>query len=125
MILLHSYEYADFDWCRYEVVRSLGAGVYGTVLECHDRKHRCSVAIKMCKAHPNFVAAAQEEIKVLKDLRGRCNTPLLLRDFIHDNHICMSFNMLGESLKSVIERYIFHDVPVCTPVCTSDIITQI
>jgi serine/threonine protein kinase len=91
---------------RYEAIRSLGAGVYGTVLECHDRKHGCSVAIKMCKAHKDFVAAAQEEIRILKDLRGHCNTPRLLRDFVHDRHICMSFNMLGDSLKSVIERYV-------------------
>ncbi len=91
---------------RYEVIRSLGAGVYGTVVECHDRKHRCSVAIKMCKAQKDFVAAAQAEIRVLKDLRGHCNTPQLLRDFIHEGHVCMSFNMLGESLKSTIERFV-------------------
>lgn len=92
-------------YSRYEVIKSLGVGVYGTVLECHDRKHKCSVAVKICKALPAYVHAARQEIKVLRDLGGSCGTLSLLRHFEYDSHICMSFDLLGESLKTIIERY--------------------
>jgi serine/threonine protein kinase len=92
--------------CRYEVVKSLGVGVYGTVLECYDRKHKCSVAIKICKALPAYLHAARQEIKVLRDLGGCNGTLALLRHFEHDSHICMSFDLLGESLKAIIDRFL-------------------
>ena len=89
---------------RYTIIKVLGYGVYGTVLECHDQKYGCSVAIKMCRRLPEFENAAREEIRVLRDLGGRCGTPSLLRTFLHEQHICMSFNLLGENLKTIVAR---------------------
>eukprot|EP00292_Cryptomonas_paramecium_P033772 CAMPEP_0113723662 /NCGR_PEP_ID=MMETSP0038_2-20120614/38574_1 /TAXON_ID=2898 /ORGANISM="Cryptomonas paramecium" /LENGTH=647 /DNA_ID=CAMNT_0000653329 /DNA_START=84 /DNA_END=2023 /DNA_ORIENTATION=+ /assembly_acc=CAM_ASM_000170 len=89
---------------RYKIIRVLGTGVYGTVLECEDKKHGTPVAIKLCRARPEFETAALGEIRALRDLEGRHGTPALLRSFQYEGHICMAFNMLGENLKSVIDR---------------------
>ncbi len=91
---------------RYSVVRLLGSGVYGRVVECKDKAHNSvSVAVKITRrGFPLFDQAAKKEISILRDLKGLRGTPLLLRNFVHSSHICLCFNFLGEDLKSTIAR---------------------
>lgn len=89
------------------MVRLLGSGVYGRVVECKDHAHKlATVAIKITRRGlPAYDQAARREIKMLRDLKGLHGTPLLLRDFVHSSHICLCFNFLGEDLKSAMSRY--------------------
>ena len=91
---------------RYCVVRLLGSGVYGRVVECKDLAHKsATVAVKITRrGFPLYDQSARKEISILRDLKGQHGTPLLLRDFVHSAHICMCFNFLGENLKSAIAR---------------------
>ncbi len=81
--------------------------MYGKVVECRDHAHNAApVAVKITKrGFPLYDQAARKEISVLRDLKGQNGTPLLLRDFVHSSHICLSFNFLGEDLKTAITRW--------------------
>jgi hypothetical protein len=100
-----------FDRCqefpngRYLGASLLGSGTYGKVIECLDQKHNARVAIKAVRRGcPAYKAAAEREIIILRDLNGLSDTPKILRDFEHAGHICMVFDVLGETLKSFIEK---------------------
>jgi hypothetical protein len=84
------------------------------VIECKDHAHKAAtVAVKITRR--GFLAydqAARREIFILRDLKGLHGTPLLLRDFVHNSHVCLCFNFLGEDLKSALTR--------CEPTITID-----
>jgi hypothetical protein len=95
----------EFPNGRYLGAALLGSGTYGKVIECLDQKHHARVAVKAVRRGcPAFKAAAEREIIILRDLNGLSHTPKLLRDFEHAGHICMVFDILGESLKFAIEK---------------------
>ena len=100
-----------FDKCpefpngRYIGKKIIGRGTYGRVVECMDQKYMASTAIKLVRRGiPAFRDAAVKEIQILKDLDGHCGTLKMLRSFEHDGHMCMSFDLLGESVKSILKR---------------------
>lgn len=95
----------EFPSGRYVGSGLLGSGTYGRVIECLDQKHKGRVAIKVVRRGcPAYTAAAERERLILRDLDGQSQTPKLLRDFEQDGHICMVFDVFGESLKSIIEK---------------------
>ncbi len=95
----------EFPNGRYLSASLLGSGTYGKVIECLDQKHHARVAVKAVRRGcPAFKAAAEREIIILRDLNGANHTPKLLRDFEHSGHVCMVFDILGESLKCLIEK---------------------
>jgi serine/threonine protein kinase len=99
----------DFPTGRYIGKKLLGSGTYGVVVEGQDEKHnRARAAIKLVRRGSTlYREAALKEIRILRDLGGHCNTPQLLRDFEHQGHICMVFDLLGEDLLAILERSIF------------------
>lgn len=54
---------------RYKMIRLLGQGTFGKVVECWDELASRSVAIKIIKAIPKYREAAKLEIRVLETLR--------------------------------------------------------
>ena len=95
----------EFPGGRYIGQRLLGSGTYGKVVECVDYKYKAQTAIKLVRRNmPGFREAALKEIQILGTLGGRCGTVQLLRSFEHDGHICLAFNLLGESISSCLDR---------------------
>jgi serine/threonine protein kinase len=92
---------------RYTVYKLLGSGTYGKVLKCADNKYnQHPVAIKIVRKDNNlFHEAAKKEIKMLGILNGMHGTVRMLRAFQHQGHVCLSFELLGESLHGHLERY--------------------
>ncbi len=110
----------DFPAGRYVVKKLLGKGVYGKVFECADSKYDCLVAVKVVRNLPEYRQAGMNEIKVLKTLQGDCGVLRLCRDFTHLNHVCISVDLYGESLKQKLER-----VGALTPEQVADVGLQL
>lgn len=116
-------EIIHFDWRegmllgkegRYEVVRKLGDGTFGRVVECTDRALRCRVAVKIIRDIKRYVENARVEARILErvnEIRRMCGDHVggrgvvrLFDIFEHQNRIfCMSFERLGKTLFEVIQ----------------------
>ncbi|XP_056398522.1 dual specificity protein kinase CLK3-like [Hyla sarda] len=88
---------------RYEIVRILGQGTFGRVVECLDH-HRggTKVAVKIIRNTGLFRETAQLEINVLKKIqeqdrehKSRC--VMMWDSFEYHGHACIVFELLGKS----------------------------
>ncbi|KAG0165840.1 dual specificity protein kinase kns1 [Apophysomyces sp. BC1034] len=101
---------------RYKMMRLLGQGTFGKVVECYDRVKRTFCAIKIIRAIPKYRDASKIEIRVLNTLKE--NDPLNLNKCIHllewfdyRNHICMVFELLGQSVFDFLKFNEFRPFP--------------
>ena len=85
---------------RYKTIQLLGHGTYGKVVLCEDKKYNNTlVAVKLVrKSPPIYKQAALNEIRILHEVDGHPGCVKLLRDFEHDGHVCMTFELLGENI---------------------------
>ncbi|PAA51521.1 hypothetical protein BOX15_Mlig029172g1, partial [Macrostomum lignano] len=89
---------------QYTLVRLLGEGTFGRVLEAADRRAGNErVAIKVVRNVPKYRDAAMLEVKVLqtlerRDPHGRFHCVQLRQHFNYHGHVCLVFDMLGESV---------------------------
>lgn len=88
---------------RYEILKTLGEGTFGKVVECKDHAQGKRVALKIIKNVDKYREAAMLEINVLNFLNERgvnvehlCVT--LLDWFNYHGHICLAFDVLGLSV---------------------------
>ncbi|PON64289.1 GPCR kinase [Parasponia andersonii] len=101
---------------RYKILRKIGEGTFGQVLECWDRETKEMVAIKVVRSIKKYREAAMIEIDVLHllgkyDRTGsRC---VQIRNwFDYRNHICIVFEMLGPSLYDFLRKNNYRSFPV-------------
>ncbi|CAO3597483.1 unnamed protein product [Absidia cylindrospora] len=101
---------------RYKIMRLLGQGTFGKVVECYDRVRRTFCAVKVIRAIPKYRDASKIEIRVLNTLRE--HDPLNLNKCIHllewfdyRNHICMVFELLGQSVFDFLKSNHFKPFP--------------
>ncbi|KAJ7811287.1 kinase-like domain-containing protein [Mycena olivaceomarginata] len=113
---------------RYIVVRKLGWGEFSTVWLARDEKMQRHVALKIVGSAPRYAELAVDEIKLLQRLvtssdpstrvshPGKSHVISFFDHFTHDGpngtHVCMVFEVLGESLLALIERYKNKGVPI-------------
>ncbi|KAI0316721.1 kinase-like domain-containing protein [Amylostereum chailletii] len=90
----------DLIYKRYKVVRLLGQGTFGKVVEAKDIETGKRVAVKVIRAIQKYRDASKIEVRVLQKLKER--DPLnrhkcihLLHWFDHRNHICLVTELLG------------------------------
>ena len=94
---------------RFKIMRKLGEGTFGQVLECWDRRRGDYVAVKVIRAVPKYREAAMTELRVLRTLAehdpgGRWRCARLLEWFEYRGHVCMVFERLGPSLFDHLSR---------------------
>ncbi|CEP18192.1 hypothetical protein [Parasitella parasitica] len=101
---------------QYKIMRLLGQGTFGKVVECYDRVRRSYCAIKIIRAIPKYRDASKIEIRVLNTLKQ--HDPLNLNQCIHliewfdfRNHICMVFDLLGPSVFDFLKSNQFRPFP--------------
>ncbi|KAF7731770.1 dual specificity protein kinase kns1 [Apophysomyces ossiformis] len=101
---------------NHKMMRLLGQGTFGKVVECYDRVKRTFCAIKIIRAIPKYRDASKIEIRVLNTLKE--NDPLNLNKCIHllewfdyRNHICMVFELLGQSVFDFLKSNEFRPFP--------------
>ncbi|EHY56886.1 serine threonine protein kinase CMGC group [Exophiala dermatitidis] len=88
---------------RYDIVRLLGQGTFGKVVEAYDKRKKTKCAVKIIRSVQKYRDASRIELRVLstlalndKDNRNKC---IHLRDsFDFRNHICIVTDLLGQSV---------------------------
>ncbi|KAF9112896.1 dual specificity protein kinase kns1 [Mortierella sp. AM989] len=101
---------------RYKILRLLGQGTFGKVVECIDRKTGKHCAIKIIRAVQKYRDASKIETRVLNTLKR--NDPrnsfkcLHLDDYFeYKNHVCMVFELLGQSIYDWLKDNAFCPFP--------------
>ncbi|KDQ14812.1 hypothetical protein BOTBODRAFT_329994 [Botryobasidium botryosum FD-172 SS1] len=101
---------------RYRIIRLLGQGTFGKVVEAYDTHNRVRVAVKIIRAIPKYRDASKIEIRVLKTLKSRDPTNAnqcihLLECFDHRNHICIVSELLGMCIYDFLKENQFAPFP--------------
>ncbi|EEH50494.1 CMGC/CLK protein kinase [Paracoccidioides brasiliensis Pb18] len=88
---------------RYSIVKLLGQGTFGKVVEAYDKHKKTRCAVKIIRSVQKYRDASRIELRVLSTLasndktnRNKC---IHLRDcFDFRNHICIVTDLLGQSV---------------------------
>jgi len=98
---------------RYKILRVMGEGTFGKVVECWDRELKQYLAIKIIRAIEKYRDAAMIEIEVLETIQRHDPQKLkpciqLLSWFDFRNHVCMIFERYGLSLYDFLKKNYYH-----------------
>jgi len=108
---------------RYTILRKLGWGHFSTVWLARDDMLKKFVALKIVKSAQHYTETALDEIKLLEKVvvanRSSPNRQCvveLLDWFEHKGpngtHICMTFEVLGPNLLTLIRQYRHRGIPI-------------
>ena len=94
---------ANVELCKDHIIKLLGQGTFGKVVEAFDKEKQTRCAVKIIRAVPKYRDASRIELRVLSTLssndkhnRNRC---IHLRDcFDFRNHVCIVTDLLGSSV---------------------------
>ncbi|KAJ5998106.1 hypothetical protein N7499_005515 [Penicillium canescens] len=101
---------------RYSVIRLLGQGTFGKVVEAYDKHRKSRCAVKIIRSIQKYRDASRIELRVLSTLssndktnRNKC---IHLRDtFDFRNHICIVTDLLGQSVFDFLKGNAFVPFP--------------
>lgn len=96
----------DMIYARYRVLRFVGQGTFGTVLECYDTKRKKSVAVKVIRSVEKYMDAGYNEIDIhdtLREMGSVCHVRLL-KYFEIEDHLFLVFDLMNETLDERLER---------------------
>ncbi|KAH8673777.1 kinase-like domain-containing protein [Xylariales sp. PMI_506] len=101
---------------QYQMIKLLGQGTFGKVVQARDRKRNKLVAIKIIRSVQKYRDASRIELRVLQTLkandgenRNRC---IHLRDcFDYRGHICIVMDLLGSSVFDFLKSNNFVPFP--------------
>ncbi|KAG0050319.1 dual specificity protein kinase kns1 [Gryganskiella cystojenkinii] len=101
---------------RYKIIRLLGQGTFGKVVECYDRETGRHCAIKVIRAVQKYRDASKIEARVLSTLKksdpkNTYNCLHLMEIFDFRNHVCMVFELLGQSIYDWLKDNYFCPFP--------------
>ncbi|KAG4301507.1 hypothetical protein PCK1_002220 [Pneumocystis canis] len=99
---------------RYKIIKLLGQGTFGKVIQCYDRLKKDYCAIKIIRAIQKYRDASMIELRVLRTLSE--NDPnnikfkcIHMRDcFDYRNHICIVMDLLGMSVFDFLKNDSIH-----------------
>jgi len=105
---------------RYEIVKDVGMGTFGRVVECIDRKSklkRKTVAIKIVRNVRRYYDSALIEADIVDDVNSRGGRGLslcaqMLHRFDLNGHYCLVFECLGRSLYDFLKNNDFQPFPL-------------
>ncbi|KAK3332544.1 kinase-like domain-containing protein [Cercophora scortea] len=101
---------------RYQMIKLLGQGTFGKVVQARDKRRNKLVAIKIIRSVQKYRDASKIELRVLATLkandeenRNRC---IHLRDcFDYRGHICIVMDLLGQSVFDFLKSNNFVPFP--------------
>ncbi|CAL8239986.1 unnamed protein product [Gadus morhua 'NCC'] len=100
----------------YLVEDFLGEGSFGKVARCVSTATNEKVAVKIIKNHPELLAAARQEIVMLRFLRvldpDSCGIVKWMGFFKHGPHVCLVFELLKQSLMDFAMLTANHTLPL-------------
>ncbi|KAI8380633.1 kinase-like domain-containing protein [Choanephora cucurbitarum] len=108
---------------QYVVIRKLGWGHFSTVWLIRDQTTGNHFAMKVVKSAKHYTETALDEIKLLERVAeadptciGAQYVTAVVDHFMvegpHGTHVCMTFEVLGENLLSLIKRYKSRGIPI-------------
>jgi dual-specificity kinase len=87
----------------------IGSGTFAEVLGCYDCSYHEPVAMKIIRGIPKYIDAAEIEIEILRDLRGRAKYAVELLDhFMYRGHPCLVMPKYGDSLYDFLKKNKYH-----------------
>ena len=94
---------------RYEVLKVIGKGSFGSVVKAYDHKNQCHVALKLIRNEKRFHRQAAEEIRILEHLKkqdkeNNYNIIHMLEHFQFRSHMCITFELLSINLYELIKK---------------------
>lgn len=94
---------------RYEVLKVIGKGSFGSVVKAYDHKSQCHVALKLIRNEKRFHRQAAEEIRILEHLKKQdkdnsFNIIHMLEHFQFRSHMCITFELLSINLYELIKK---------------------
>lgn len=123
---------------RYRIIRQVGLGTFGRVVECLDQKHsnrhsggqhhdNSLVAIKIVRNVKRYYESALIEASIVGEVnrrggRGLTHCAILHESFTLDKHLCMVFENLGPSLYDWLKQHKYKAFPM---VCIQDFTVQL
>ncbi|KAF2265135.1 kinase-like protein [Lojkania enalia] len=101
---------------RYTILKLLGQGTFGKVVEAWDKKKSTKCAIKVIRSVPKYRDASRIELRVLSTLasndKHNINRCIHLRDcFDFRNHICIVTDLYGQSVFDFLKSNTFVPFP--------------
>eukprot|EP01117_Protostelium_nocturnum_P005111 TRINITY_DN1856_c0_g1_i1.p1 TRINITY_DN1856_c0_g1~~TRINITY_DN1856_c0_g1_i1.p1 ORF type:complete len:501 (+),score=135.27 TRINITY_DN1856_c0_g1_i1:328-1830(+) len=102
---------------RYVIVKPLGKGSFGQVVQAFDKVNKEPVAIKIIKNKTPFYNQALIEIKILehlnsKDPESKYHGVVMKNHFVYQNHLCIVFELLSNNLYDLIRNTHFHGIAI-------------
>ena len=126
---------------RFRIIRDVGIGTFGRVVECFDLDSRLSrgrdrsrrgegrdyVAIKIVRNVKRYYESALVEARIIDDVnrrggRGMSHCVILQESFTFQKHYCMVFERLGPSLYDFLKRHEYQPFPLK---CVQDFAVQL
>ena len=113
---------------RYKILRVLGKGYFGQVLEVYDHKTKQYATLKIVRNERRFLQQANTEVKILEQLlredqANTANVVHIKNSFVFRNHACIDFLpddaiLIGQSLNfDLVSLKMFHPYVIDTSVC--------
>jgi len=99
-----------------QILKLLGQGTFGKVVEAWDRRKQTKCAIKIIRSVPKYREASRIELRVLSTLSSNdkfnMNRCIHLRDcFDFRNHICIVTDLYGQSVFDFLKSNSFVPFP--------------
>ncbi|KAL2256690.1 hypothetical protein VTK26DRAFT_1302 [Humicola hyalothermophila] len=101
---------------RYQIIKLLGQGTFGKVVQARDKTNNKLVAIKIIRSVQKYREASKIELRVLETLRANDaenrNRCIHFRDcFDYRGHICIVMDLLGQSVFDFLKSNSFVPFP--------------
>ncbi|KAJ1702789.1 hypothetical protein LUZ63_002568 [Rhynchospora breviuscula] len=103
---------------RYIVKEMLGQGTFGQVAKCWEPETNTYVAVKVIKNQPAYTQQAMVEVSILDTLNRKYDPEdknhivRILDYFMHHQHLCIAFEMLGNNLYELIKGNRYKGLPL-------------
>jgi dual specificity tyrosine-phosphorylation-regulated kinase 2/3/4 len=103
---------------RFEILKVLGQGVSGQVLECYDYRLKRNVAVKIFTNSVDYTDNALQEIQILQQLQAldKNNTLNILQmyeNFVFRDHTCIVFELLAMNLYELLQKNNYQGTRIC------------
>ena len=98
---------------RYEILKLLGDGSFGIVLQCFDHKLSVNVALKILRKGKKFSKIGETEAKILENLNingGDDSIVKKLDSFSFRNHYCIVYELLSLDLYQFMKKNEFQSI---------------
>jgi len=111
------FQYGDIIQNRYQLTEVLGEGTFGKVVKSYDTYRKSVIALKIIKNVRKYKDAAKLEINVLNKIKkydptGKHLCVSMLDWFDYHGHMCISFEMFGQSVYEFLKDNQFQPFPI-------------